>query len=595
MFEDWRKLLSLFPAPERRRLWLLLLVATVTGLVQAVGIASVMPFIAVIAEPGLVVENPQLARLYGALGFESTRAFLLFLGGLALAMLLVSNLLVGVNAWLTLRVCHLGEYDLARRLLRRYLAQPYARLRLRNSSDLVRMLVTEIDRVAIVTLMAGIGVFSDAVATLAIVTMLLFVHPWITLLTLLVLIAAYGLIYRLVTPAVVRLGTEFPALSSEIYRGASEALGAAREIKVLRLEERFVERFSRPLLRSSRNAIRYGLLDLVPAQALELVAFGGLVFVSVYLVGREQDGSQILPMIALFGFAAYRLIPALKGLLDGVEAIRYNMAAIDPLWRDFAEPEPPAGAASDAGALEPSREVRLESARFRYPGSDRDTLTGIDLVLPAGSATCLAGPTGAGKSTTVDVLIGLLSPTEGRLLIDDTPVTSANLRSWQRRIGYVAQSVYLLDDTIERNIALGLEPHEIDASRLERAARLAGIHDFVAQELPDGYQTVVGEDGARLSGGQCQRIGIARALYHDPAVLVLDEATNELDLATESRILQSLLALAGKTIVFVSHKPSVAASCDQVCVLDRGQVVACGSYQDLTQPGHPYRDLLAEP
>jgi len=595
MLEDWRKLLSLFPAPEQRRIWLLLVIATFTGLVQAVGIASVMPFIAVLADPGLVDENPQLAWAYGALGFADTRAFLLFLGLVAFAMLLVSNVLVGANAWLTLRVCHLGEHDLARRLLRRYLAQPYVRLRLRNSSDLVRMLVSEVDRVAIVTLMAGIGVFSDAIATLAIVGMLLLVHPWITLVTLLVLVAAYGLIYRLVTPAVVRLGIEFPALNSEIFRAASESLGAAREIKVLGLEERFVERFSRPLLHSSRNAIRYGALDLVPSQALELVVFGGLVFVTVYLVGRAQDGSHILPMIALFGFAAYRLIPALKGLLDGMETIRYNMAAIDPLWRDFAEPDPWVPPTSKESPLAPQREVRLESVAFRYPGGDQDTLAGVDLVLPAGSATCLAGPTGAGKSTTVDVLIGLLSPTEGRLMVDDTPVTAANLREWQRCIGYVAQSVYLVDDTIERNIALGLEPQEIDASRLERAARLAGIHDFVVRELPDGYRTVVGEDGARLSGGQCQRIGIARALYHDPAVLVLDEATNELDLATEGRILQSLRALAGKTLIFVSHKPSVAAFCDQVCVLDRGRIVAVGSYQQLTQPGSPYRDLLAEP
>jgi len=594
MFEDWRKLLSLFSAQERRRIGLLLVVSTLTGLMQAVGIASVMPFIAVVADPAMVTESPYLAQVYAALGFTDTHQLLLVLGVFALVTLLLTNALVGVNAWLTLRICHLGEYDLARRLLQRYMTLPFAQVRQRNSSDLVRMLVAEIDRVVIVTLMAGIGVFSDAITTLFIVGMLLLLHPWVTLATLLVLALAYVGIYWKVTPSVVRLGAEFPGLSAEIFRHANEALGAAREIRLLGRAGHFVDRFARPLLRSSRNAIRYSTLNLVPGQVLELVAFGGLIAVTIYLVGRTQDGGEILPMIAMFGFAAYRLIPAIEGIVDGVEAIRYNMAAIDPLWRDLGggtEPTP----TSAVAVIRPRAGIRLESVRFRHPGARCDTLHGVDLQFEAERWTCLVGPTGAGKSTVIDVLTGLLEPTVGRLIVDDTPITAGNLRGWQDSIGYVAQSVYLIDDTIASNIAFGLASHEIDAERLARVARLAGIHDFITQDLPDGYQTMVGERGARLSGGQRQRIGIARALYHDPPVLVLDEATNELDLATEGRILHSLRQLAGRTIVFVSHKPSVAASCDQVYVLDRGRVIAGGSYAVLAQSGSPHRELLAEP
>lgn len=593
MIDDWRKLLSFFSVRERRRILVLLLGTTASGLLQAVGIASIMPFIAVVADPSLATGNPYLSRAYTTLGFTGTNEFLVFLGLFAFVMLFSTNLLVGVNAWLTFRVCHLGEHELARRLLRRYLTRPYLHLLQRNSSELLKMLVAEIDRVVIGTLMAGIGVFADAVATIFIVALLLLVHPWITIATLLLLSAAYLLIYLLITPQVVKLGSEFATLSSEIHKTAQEALGAAKEIKLRGREEHFVDRFSRPLLRSSRNAIRYSTLDIVPSQALELVAFGGLVLVTVVMIGRSRDAGEILPMIALFGFAAYRLIPALRGVFDGVESIRYNMAAIDGLWREYSgATEGPA--APTVEIIVPHRAVRLEDIRFRYPTAQQDTLKGIDLTVPAGSAVCLAGSTGAGKSTTVDILLGLLSASGGRIVVDETVIDATNLRGWQQGIGYVPQVVYLLDDTVASNIAFGVAPEDIDPTRLERAARIAQIHDFVVGELPDGYDSLVGERGCSLSGGQRQRIGIARALYNAPSVLVLDEATNELDLETEGRILAALRDLEGTTMVFVSHKPSVAAFCDRIAILENGRVAALGNYTELTKAGSRFRPLLQE-
>jgi len=593
MIDDWRKLLSFFSAGEKRQILLLLLSTTVSGLVQAVGVASIMPFIAVVADPDLVVENLYLSWAYSALGFTSTNAFLKFLGLVAFGMLLATNLLVGINAWLTFRVCHLGEYNLARRLMSRYLARPYLFLLQRNSSELVKMVVTEIDRVAIGTLMAGINVFSDAVTTLFIVVLLVVIQPWVMTVTLVVLAVAYLLIYLLIMPKVTRLGAEFATLNTEIYKNAHEAVGAAKAIKVLGREAHFVERFSRPLLRSSRNAITYSTLDIVPAQSLELVAFGGLVFATVYLIGDTGDAGRILPVIAMLAYAAYRLIPALQGLFDGIEAIRYKTAALDALWQDYSDPgTEPAIATGDA--MVPRRSIRLENISFRYPDSRQDTLSGLSLTIPAGRAVCLAGPTGAGKSTTVDLLLGLLPSSAGGITVDGTLVTPGNVRAWRDNIGYVPQVIYLIDDTIASNIALGMEPADIDYARLERAARIAELHDFVVNELEAGYQTVVGERGARLSGGQRQRIGIARALYREPAVLILDEATNELDLATEARILDSLRALGGRTIIFVSHKPSVATFCDEVVVLESGRIAAQGSYDELTAPGSRHRTLLQE-
>ncbi len=593
MTGDWRKLLSFFPRPEQYRILVLLVSTTISGLLEAVGIASIMPFIAVIAEPALVVENEYLRLVYEYFGFRSTNQFLVFLGLAAMLVLLATNVLVGLNAWLMFRVCHLGEHDLARRLLQKYLTSPYELLLLRNSSELLKMLVSEIDRVVVRTLMAGISVFADAVTTVFIVALLLWINPLVTIVTLLLLLVAYGLIYLLVMPKVARLGSEFATLNTETYKNAQEALSAVREIKVLGREQHFVRRFSKPLLRLSRNAITYNTLDIIPAQSLELIAFGGLFLAAILMVGRADHAGEIIPLLAMFAFAAYRLIPALKGLFDGVESIRYNMAALDPLWRDFSAADDP-GSQESAGALKLRDSIHLNGVCFRYPGGREDALSGIELVIRAGTASCLVGPTGAGKSTTADVLIGLLQPAQGRVLVDGEPVTPERLRAWQRNIGYVPQVVFLFDDTVANNIALGVDGPDIDLARIERAARIADLHDFVVNDLPQGYQTLVGERGANLSGGQRQRIGIARALYHDPAVLVLDEATNELDLVTQNRVFAALRSLPDKTLIFATHRTTVAKACDDIIVLESGRVVARGSFAKLTRPDSRYRALLKE-
>ena len=305
------------------------------------------------------------------------------------------------------------------------------------------------------------------------------------------------------------------------------------------------------------------------------------------VTGVFSNGNRVVALLK------DRLIPALKDLFDGLEAIRYNMVALEPLWRDYSLPAGPAQG-PDAGVLGLRESVRLEGVAFTYPGGRQAALAGIDLEIAAGRSHCFVGTTGAGKSTTLDILLGLLQPSAGRMLVDGRPLDDAELRAWQRGIGYCPQAVLLLDDTVASNIAFGIDPDRIEPARLERAARIAGIHDFIAGDLPEGYQTLVGERGASLSGGQRQRIGIARALYRDAPVLVLDEATNELDPVTEARILQNLRELGGRTLIFVSHRASVASFCDTVAVFEDGRVIAQADYRSLAAPGSPYRSLLEE-
>jgi len=582
--ESIRRLASIFTPAERRHILLLLLSTTVLGVIEIAGITSIMPFIAVVVDTDIIRTNPYLARAYLELGFTDEQSFLIALGCLSFALLVVSNGFAALDAWFTFRFCYLRRHDLCTRLLRAYLRLPYLTFQQRSPSELYKILLVEVDRVIVGTLMAGVGLFSDVVSASFILGVLLWIDAGVTLTTLAVLGLAYALLFMVLQPRIARLGAEYSTLGTEIAQRTREALDGVREIKVLGREEAFVERFKLPHLSSSRNSIRHNTLEIFPHQGLELVAFGGIIGLTIFYLSRMDASSEALAVIALYAFAAYRLVPTLKEILDGLDRIRYNAPALELVCRDFVESD--ASRAADPAVGEPMsglvERLQFDSVCFRYPRSDNDALHAIDLEIRAGEMVCLMGQTGAGKSTLVDLALGLLQPDSGAIRIDGVELDPSRVRAWQARIGYVPQVIYLSDDSIESNIGFGIRPDELDRDRLHHAARAAALEEFIERELARGYETRVGDRGAMLSGGQRQRVGIARALYRDPDILVLDEATNALDLETEARIL-SQLSTEGRprTVLFVSHRISVARRADRVIVLSEGRVLAQGRYEDL--------------
>jgi len=582
LLESAKRLLSIFSPSERRHIYLLLLSTTLLGVIEIAGITSIMPFIAVVVDPSIIETNSYLNSAYRSLEFTSQRSFLISLGALSFVLLVVSNGFATLDAWFTFRFCYLRRHDICRRLLGSYLARPYVWLLERSPSELYKILLEEVDRVIVGTLMAGVGLFSDIVSATLILAVLLWVDAWVTISTLLVLGTAYALLFLVLQPRIGRLGEEYSQLGTEIAQRTREALDGVKEIKVLRAESSFLRAFAAPHLRSSENSIRHNTLSLLPHQGLELVAFGGIIALTLFVLSRTDASSEALAVIALYAFAAYRLIPTLKEIFDGVDRIRYNAPALVLVCRDFLDAAAPPPEDQIVAPLPVQRGVRLEHVCFQYPSASVPTLTSIDLQLPAGQMTCLMGATGAGKSTLIDLMLGLLEPESGVIRVDGVELGEHNVRAWQATLGYVPQLIYLMDDSIEQNIAFGVPPDAIDRDRVRLAARAAQLDCFVENELSQGYQTRVGERGVRLSGGQRQRIGIARALYLDARVLVFDEATNALDLETEERILAHLLERERhRTIVFVSHRTSVARRADQVVVLERGRVMAQGKYRDL--------------
>jgi len=335
----------------------------------------------------------------------------------------------------------------------------------------------------------------------------------------------------------------------------------------------------------------------LPRFALEAIAFGGIIiFVLILLITRE-DARQVIPLTGLFAFAGYRLMPALQEVFHSFTKMQFNLAVLDRVYQDItAGANPTARPLPDKKELpEPlpvKKEIRLQNVTYNYPETSVPVISNINMIIEYNTSVAFVGPTGAGKTTLADIILGLLVPQEGLLLVDGVPVDETNLKNWQLNIGYVPQYIYLSDDTVTSNIAFGVSEKVIDHRAIERAACIANIDKFITEELPQGYDTLVGERGIRLSGGQRQRIGIARALYHDPAVLVFDEATSALDGATEDAVLGAMANAARmKTLIIIAHRLPTVKNCDQVYLLDRGKIVAQGKYEELLESNLQFKEM----
>jgi ABC-type multidrug transport system fused ATPase/permease subunit len=592
VFKHIKKILHLLTPEERKQTALLLVMFLIMGLLDAVGVASIMPFIAVLANPQLVQTNSTLSLLYVGLGFTETHHFLLVLGMMVFIMLIVSIAFKALTSYLQLRFVLMREYSIGRRLLAGYLHQPYSWFLNRNSADLGKNVLSEVGLVVSGVLMPGMTVIANGVVVFALLALLFATHFELALVVGATLGAAYFLIYLVMSRFLSKIGRDRKKANQQKFSVLAEAFGAAKEIKIGGLEEEYVRRFSRPAESFARQQAIAATIALMPRYALEALAFGGILLIALFLMAGSEGLAQGLPTIALYAFAGFRLMPAFQQVYGSLTQLRYSAPALDALYSDLTNLPAVDVPRINGERLYLNDEISFKHVFYAYPKASKNVIRDVSFKIRAKSTVAFVGSTGSGKTTIVDLIMGLLEPQDGLVTIDGVPLKNQNLRQWQRSIGYVPQQIFLSDDTVAANIALGVPPADIDITAVERAAKIANLHDFIVSSLPNGYTSTVGERGVRLSGGQRQRIGIARALYHNPEVLVLDEATSALDNITERGLMDAINNLGQQiTVILIAHRLSTVRQSDCIFLLRQGEIIASGTYDELERTSELFRSM----
>jgi ATP-binding cassette, subfamily B, bacterial PglK len=595
----YRMLYSLLDSHERRRVAMVFGVLVVVAFVDALGVASIMPFIAVLANPEVVETNRYLAMIYTGIGFPSRDRFLLFLGVTFFLVLMASLSLRALGTWAQLRFSHNRNATWSARLTGGYLRQPYEWFLNRHSADLATSVLSEVNQVVNGALLPAMRAIAHMLVAVFLLLLLIAADPLLAVAVAIVLGGGYLLISMAFRRRLRRVGEERRNANKERFHIVQEAFGGVKDVKIAGLEEAIVRRFSVPARVFASRQISSGLISQLPSFAMQGLLFGGMLLVLLYLLTTWGGFQQALPVVALYAFAGYRLMPAIQGAYGDISTLRFTEPVLELLSEDFQTLQttpPPAEPRMQDGGRESlvrlGRQLELRTVTYTYPGADTAALRALSMTIPTHSKVGLVGSTGSGKTTTVDLILGLLRPQEGAVVVDGVEITGHLVREWQRSIGYVPQQIYLSDDTVAGNIAFGIRAREIDLAAVERAAKIAVLHDFVVDELPQGYDTQVGERGVRLSGGQRQRIGIARALYRDPDVLVFDEGTSALDNITEMAVMEALQDLGGKTtMILIAHRLSTVRTCDCIYLLDHGRLIAHGKYEDLVNKDERFRAM----
>lgn len=589
-----KKLGALLEPSGCRRALGLLAMTVVMGLLEMASVGSIMPFMAVLANPDVVDSNPYISAAYSWFGFSSRHSFILCLAFVVLAFALGVTAFKALATWATVRFTKSQSYALSYRLLQAYFHHPYEWFLGKHGAELGRSVLAEVGQVVSGCLAPSIQLVMQVVVAACLMVLLFVVDPALSLVVALVFGGAYGLLLWISRRYVDRLGSDRLDANRERFRVSSEALSAIKEIKILGLERKFLRRFAKPSQRLVRHAANHQLIAQLPQHAMQTISLVTIMFIVIYLIGVHDGLSQALPVIAVYAMAGRRLQPALQRAYLSLTTLRFNKPALDHLYHDLIEENADGPVSASRVRLDELRhEIKLRNISYRYPHGESAALKVQSLTIPARTTVGFVGQTGAGKTTAVDLILGLLSPTEGELLVDGVVIGPDNRSAWQNCLGYVPQHIVFADDTIAANIAFGVSPDRIDMNVVERVARIANLHQFVTEELRDGYQTKIGERGVRLSGGQQQRIGIARALYRDPDVIIMDEATSALDNITERAVIDAVHNLSHKkTIILIAHRLTTVQRCDIIFVFDKGRVVASGTHDQLAANNDRFRSML---
>lgn len=592
MLSTLQRSLVLFSRKERIELLLVFVVVVLVAILEVVGIASIIPFLSVVSNPSMIQEQAILKVLWDILSPSSIDSFLFQLGLLVFGATVVTNLFNALGFWLIQRFVWMRNHSLSTRLLERYLNQPWEFFLTNNTSSLSTKVLSEVQQFIGQFLMSGMQLIAQGFASLLIACLLLAVDPLLAFIVFSTVGGAYVAVFFAVRTRQVEMGSRRTQSNEQRYKFANEALSGIKDVKVKGMEAAFARAYQEPSLTYSRVQAQNAVIAMTPRYLLEVLAFGAVIVILLYQLKVHGSASNVIPAVGLYAFAGFRLLPKMQAMFYAGSNMRFTSEILDNLERDLIGLESTEErAVKHVDAIE--RSFGLRDVTFTYPLQEEPAIRDLNLAIPHRKVVALVGATGSGKTTSVDLLLGLMTPQRGSLEVDGRSLSREELAGWRLQCGYVPQQIFLSDDTVAANIAFGVEKQEIDLEAVRRAAEAANIDQFISTELPGGYDSIVGERGVRLSGGQRQRIGIARALYTDPAVLFFDEATSALDNLTERAVMEAIEKLSGKkTLVMVAHRLDTVRKADIIAVFEKGQLIDQGSWDELIERCETFKHLV---
>jgi ATP-binding cassette subfamily C protein len=575
---------------DARNITLLLIAMVLAAALEALGVGAVMPFIALLQDDKLVETSTGLRWLRSVSGATSHMSLVAVAGIVLVGMFVVKNAYLAVVQYAQNRFIFGRQAALSRRIFSQYLHSPYVFHLRTNTAQLISTLDYDVAQ-----MINHVGVNSAVVAveamTMAVVAcVLVWVEPVAVPLVGAVLGASAFLFYRYIHRNSLKMGEREHLNLREGLKWLQQGLGGIKETQVAGREGFFLDAYANQIAEYCVSQRKHRTIALLPRYLLETLGVIGLVSVCLVMLWRGNT-ANVLPTLGVVAIAAVRLLPSVARILGALTDLRHHLPSLQTLDSALTEGRSSAGIGAPV-ALPLARELEFRNVGFAYPEAPDAALKDVSFTLKRGESIALVGPSGGGKTTLVDVLIGLLPPGRGEVLVDGESIAGPMVGRWRRSVGYIPQHVYLSDDTVARNVAWGLADSEIDRDRVRRCLELASLGSWVAS-LKEGIDTIVGERGARLSGGERQRVGIARALYTDPQLLVLDEATSSLDSRTERDIVASIETLRkNRTMVVVAHRLSTVRGCDRLFFVRAGRVIQMGTWAELYDSNDEFRQLV---
>ena len=584
--QTFKRLLFLLNPYERKHAGLILIMIIIMAFLDTIGVASILPFMAVLTNPNLIETNLVLNIIFQKLsifGVENNQQFLFVLGALVFALLVLSLIFKTITTYVQVRFVEMREYSISKHLVKEYLNQPYSWFLSRHSAELGKTILSDVQQLIALGIRPMMELIAKGMVTFSLIILLIIVNPKLALIVGLSLGGTYMLIFYFVSSYLNKIGKKRSSNNRLRFKSVSEAFGAAKEVKFRGLEETYIKRFSDYSQNFAKSQASAQVIGQLPRFILEVIAFGGIMLIILYRMTQAGNFNSSLPILSLYVFAGYRLLPAMQQIYMSLTQLAFIDPILDKLNADLKGLKP-FSKNQDKSILPLNKMITLKNIHYNYPNSSRTALRDVNLNIPVNTTVGLIGTTGSGKTTAIDIILGLLEAQKGTLEVDGQIITKKNSRNWQRSIGYVPQQIYLSDNTVAANIAFGMDSKSINLDTVEKVSKISNLHEFVVNELPNQYQTEIGERGIRLSGGQRQRIGIARALYCNPRLLILDEATSALDNKTEKVVMDAVNNL-GKdiTIIIIAHRLDTVKNCDIIFRFDKGKLIDTGTYNEIIE------------